>query len=94
VFLARAVAPQTAPLAPAREAPADRSTDLAAAVAAARAEEALRQARLLVLTTAAEVAAGGGRAAAEAILAATLGPDGRGWLGAAGAGPAGGLRWP
>jgi hypothetical protein len=62
--------------------------------AAAREEEALRQARLLVLATAAEVAAGGGRAAAEAILAATLGPDGRGWLSGAGVGPAAGMRWP
>ena len=45
--------------------------------AATRADEALRRARVLVLSVAAEVAAGGGRAAAEAILSATLDPDGR-----------------
>jgi hypothetical protein len=49
----------------------------AAAAAAAREEESLRHARALVLATAADVAAGGGRAAVEAILTATLGPDGR-----------------
>ena len=67
----------------------------AAAAAAAREDEALRRARALVLATAAEVAAGGGRAAAEAILAATLGPDGRSRLDSpsAGLGPAAGLQW-
>ncbi len=89
----RSTVPQLpAPLPPAREAMAEL---VAAAEAAAREEDALRRARALVLATAAEVAAGGGRAAAEAILAATLGPDGRGLLNGRGAGPGptAGLRW-
>ncbi len=79
---------QSTPHAPARKA----MEELAAA---AREEEALRHARALVLATAMEVAAGGGRAAAEAILAATLCPDGMGWLDCRGAGlgPAAAPRW-